>query len=154
MYQDNYPTENNSPSQTFAYSEYGISPIIDREITHQQAPNVSAGIPDVKIPRPPDPTVGGEPGRSHALGWTRGLNPFRFMHQRFTGRTLVVPSMGVHPQEGPVGFSSRLDRLADRRAALESDYTPTPEQVARIFTGGGRNANPILKEMGYQNDNS
>jgi hypothetical protein len=63
------------------------------------------------VPRPPDPAVGGLPGMTHALGWTTGLRLSRSFRQLFGGQTLKMPSMGVHPIQGPVGYSTRSDRL-------------------------------------------
>lgn len=136
-----------SPSgAAIAYSEVGVSPVV---ATHQQSPFDSAGIEAAVIPRPPSPSVGGKPGRSQALGWSTGLRFARWAHARFTGRTLVVPSMGAHPVEGPVGFSNRLDRLSTNSQALYADYTPTPEQVAQMFRGS---PNPLVNEMRYNNE--
>lgn len=87
--------------------------------------------------RPPDPTVGGQPGVGRQLGWSTGLQHSRAMRQRFSGRMLAVPTMGVHPAYGPVGFSTRTQKLANGVAALNTDYTPTSDHVAQSFVNFG-----------------
>jgi len=87
--------------------------------------------------RPPDPAVGGQPGVGRQLGWSTGLQSSRAMRQRFSGRVLAVPTMGVHPAYGPVGFSTRTQRLANGVAALNTDYTPTSDHVAQSFVEYG-----------------
>lgn len=136
---------NNSPSLTRGYGDIGIAETV---ANHQQPPTASAGIEAAVVPPVPSPSVGGMPGRSHALGWSTGLRFARHLHARFTGRTLVVPNMGAHPAEGPVGFSTRLDRLSAGTQALYTDYVPDPKEVAAMFTS----PNPILAEMRYQDE--
>ena len=103
---------------------------------HRESPTDSSrgGVASGFVPRPPDPAIGGLPGISHGLGWSTGLRNSRAFRQAFDGRTLVVPTMGVHPIQGPVGYSTRSDRLSYGIAALSSDGMPTNEQVGKVFS--------------------
>lgn len=82
---------------------------------------------------PPDPSYGGQAGTSKPLGWSTGIRSSRAFRQPFDGRTLRVPSMGVHPAEGPVGYSTRSDRLVYAARALQSDGMPDNATVAAEF---------------------
>ena len=84
-----------------------------------------------QVPQPPSPSVGGEARQNGALGWSTGFGFFRRFRGGFTGRTLVVPSMGLHPADGPVGFSTRSQRLRNRVQALTNDYTPTRQEAVQ-----------------------
>lgn len=103
--------------------------------SHRESPVDSSrgGVASGFVPRPPDPAIGGLPGISEGLGWSTGLRNNRAFRQAFDGRTLVVPSMGVHPIQGPVGYSTRSDRLAYGVAALSSDGMPTDQSVSTLF---------------------
>lgn len=148
------------------FSPIGGIPELGRpqETTNQQDPTVSASPIGTKgtsqegdftppisyvvtVPRPPLPSTGGMPGRSHMLGWTTGLLPSRFYRQRFTGKVLVVPTQGVHPVEGPVGFSNRQGRLASGVDALVNQWLPNQQQINEdIVSMNGnslRNRNPL-----------
>lgn len=96
---------------------------------------------------PPDPSVGGETTQADQLGWSTGLRFARSLHQRFTGATMVVPNMGAHPAVGPVGYSTRSQRLANGVAALSTDYLPSSEAIAASFVSPGLNA--VQREMLY-----
>lgn len=87
------------------------------------------------IPRPPDPAIEGLPGISRGLGWSTGIRNSREFRQAFDGRSLVVPNMGAHPIQGPVGYSTRTDRLSYGVAALRSDGVPTDQEVSNTFAG-------------------
>lgn len=95
--------------------------------------------------RPPDPAVGGETTQRNQLGWSTGLRDSRAFRQRFTGATLVVRNMGAHPAVGPVGFSTRSQRLANGVQALSTDFMPSADQVAASFVSPGLNA--VQREM-------
>lgn len=99
----------------------------------------------VTVPRPPLPSTGGMPGRAMSLGYTTGLLPSRNYRQRFTGKVLVVPTMGVHPTDGPVGFSNRQGRLASGVAALVDQWLPSQQQINEdvVNLGSARNRNPL-----------
>ena len=97
------------------------------------------------VPRPPDPSVGGMIGQQTPLGWSTGLSEPRRWRQRFNGRTLVVPSMGVHPNVGPVGGDlARSQKLYNGTTALVHDYTVSNSTVADIMS---RSFNPLLRDM-------
>lgn len=82
---------------------------------------------------PPSPSVGGQPGRTNQLGWTTGLSQTRRLRQKFTGRTLVVPTMGAHPAVGPVGFSTRSQRLRNGVGELTASRLPPSSVIAESF---------------------
>lgn len=82
---------------------------------------------------PPSPSYGGQTGRTNQLGWTQGLRSYRHIRQYFTGATMVVPSMGAHPAVGPVGFTTRSQRLANGVNDLYSNYLPPPSVIAQSF---------------------
>lgn len=96
---------------------------------------------------PPDPSVGGESTQRDQLGWTTGLRRARSLHQKFSGATLVVPTMGVHPAYGPVGYSTRSQRLANGVNALTTDFLPSQEAIAQSFVNPGLTA--VQREMLY-----
>lgn len=100
------------------------------------------GTPDVRVPRPPLPSMGGEPGRSQPLGYSTGLLPSKTFRQPFRGAVLVRPTMGANPVGGPVGRSSRQDRLQAGVKALTDVYLPSTDQVRQMFTTP-RNVNPL-----------
>ena len=130
-----------SPSLT----SYADVPAVQVEVASQaESPFYSSSdAPVPTIPRPPDPSVGGQTGLSRAFGWTTGLLQPRAFRTLFGGRTLVVPNQGPHPATGPVGFSNRTGRLAAGVNALYTDPVPSPEDVANMLT----KPNPVLYEM-------
>lgn len=83
------------------------------------------------VPRPPDPAVEGKPGITRFLSWTTGLRNTRAFRQAFDGRTLRVANMGPHPIQGPVGYSTRSDRLFYGVQNLRGNGTPTSATVAK-----------------------
>ena len=92
----------------------------------------------------PNPAVGGVMG-PQGFGWSTGLSEPRRWRQRFSGRTLVVPSMGVHPAVGPVGGDkARSQKLYNGTTALVHDYTVSNSTVAEIMS---RSFNPLLRDM-------
>lgn len=91
--------------------------------------------PEARAGLPPEPSYGGQPGVVRQLGWSTGFRRLGKLHNRMTGRTLVVPNMGAHPAVGPVGFSTRSQRLRNKVEALRTDYTPTAAQVQQSFVG-------------------
>lgn len=99
----------------------------------------------VTVPRPPLPSTGGLPGRTRMLGWTTGILPSRHYRMPFTGQVIVAPSQGVHPVEGPVGFSNRQGRLASGVAALVDQWLPSQQQINTdvVNMGSARNRNPL-----------
>lgn len=100
--------------------------------SHAQSPMTTSNLlPAAYVPRPPDPAIGGKPGISRALGWSTGLRNSRAFRQAFDGRTLVVSSMGAHPIEGPVGYSTRSDRLFYGAQALRGDNMSDNTKVAK-----------------------
>ena len=69
----------------------------------------------------PDPASGGEARQGRGLGWSSGFGDL-FSPASFRGQVLAVRSLGVHPADGPVGFSTRSTR--GKLEALNSDFTP------------------------------
>lgn len=130
--QDN-PTVSSSPIGTKGTSQEGDTP-----------PPISYV---VTVPRPPLPSTGGMPGRTHMLGWTTGMLPSRTFRQLFTGKVVVIPTQGVHPVDGPVGFSNRQGRLAAGVAALVDTWLPSQQQINQDVVGmtgsSLRNRNPL-----------
>lgn len=96
----------------------------------------TSDVPTAYVPRPPDPSVGGMHGLSRKFGWSTGLRPSRTLRQLFSGKTLIVPTMGVHPVEGPVGFSSWMDRRDLGVEALYNEWLPSQRQIQQSFTRG------------------
>lgn len=86
-------------------------------------------IPAGFIPRPPDPAVGGKAGLTKFLAWSTGLRNTRAFRQAFDGRTLRVSNMGPHPIQGPVGYSTRSDRLFYGVQNLKGSGTPSSAAV-------------------------
>ena len=85
---------------------------------------------------PPDPTTGGEMGQFDQLGYSTGFGAFK-RGTPFTGRVITARPLGAHPPVGPVGYSTRSQRLRQRVEALYTDYTPSDQQVAQeILTRG------------------
>lgn len=115
--------------------------------TQADDPNLTTSdAPVIRIPRPPAPDVGGEPGISRGLGWSTGILPSRARRMKFQGETLVVPTMGVHPAVGPVGFSNRQQRLDNGVAGLINQWLPSQQEINEQFTTGAvaqRNRNPL-----------
>lgn len=111
----------------------------------------TSGAPNITVPRPPDPTVGGAPGLGNALGWTTGLLPSRTHRMPFTGQVVVVAPMGVHPVAGPVGFSNRQGRLANGVNALVEQWLPSQQQINEdvVNMGAARNQSPLRAGEGY-----
>lgn len=85
------------------------------------------------VPRPPDPAIGGMPGICYPLGYSTGIRNSRAFRQAFDGRTLVVAPMGVHPVQGPVGYSTRTDRLTYNVRALSGDNMRSNQSVSDMF---------------------
>jgi hypothetical protein len=75
-----------------------------------------------------DPSVGGQAGIPHALGWRTGLGIRRMFTSPITGRTLVPPATRPNPRQGPVGFSSYQDNLY-LGVRSQSLVPPTVDQV-------------------------
>lgn len=131
-----------SPEGTYDLDTLGFPSCVyqqDSPLAH------TSNAPVVSVPRPPNPSTGGEPGRSNLIGYTTGLLPSRTYRQRLDGATLVVPSMGAHPATGPVGFSSRTDRLATGVNALVDQWLPSQQDINESFVGA-RNRNPLEAE--------
>ena len=110
---------------------------IHPEHANQPSSPQSAGMIDgAFVPRPPDPAFGGKPGPGHRLGWTNGLRHSRAFRRRFGDDSIVIDAQNmVHPVEGPVGYSTRGDRLVYGADLLANgDGAPTNAQVAESFT--------------------
>lgn len=134
-----------APSRT-NYAGTALTP--EQKITGPEAANNGArqSIPVPTVPKPPNPAVGGMMGQSRVLGWTTGLREPRAYRQQFTGRTLVVPSMGAHPNIGPVGRdAARNQRLANGVAALSANYSQDNASVANMLSPAS--FNPLLRDM-------
>lgn len=130
--------EDYSPGSEFVPDVAQAVPVI---ATHGVSPFQSANpIPAAFVPRPPDPAVGGQGGSMGVLGWSTGRRNGRAFRQRFGGQTLVVPAMGVHPIQGPVGFSTRTDRLTYKVDALTGDDIPTDESVGSQYADPNQSA--------------
>jgi len=142
------PSQNYGPGSA-SYSPEGTDGLayvgLPTDNSVRDEPNEStSGAPDTRLPRPPDPTVGGMPGIANGLGWSTGLRPSRTLRTRMGGETLVVPTMGVHPAEGPVGVSNRTGRLESGVAALIETWLPSQQEINNSFVGGSmRNRNPL-----------
>jgi len=136
-----------SPSCTEDTALYGTQVKVER---HQAGPfgmRVDS-VPTPVVPPPPSPSVGGQVGAGQQLGWSTGINHPRTHRMPLTGRTLIVPSMGVHPNVGPVGFTARQQRLENGVDDQTRDYLPDPAVIAANFTGGSLGThNPLLREM-------
>lgn len=93
-------------------------------------------IPAAVVPAPPSPSAGGRPGMGHRLGWSTGLRTSRSFRQRFGDDSIVIDVRNqVHPVEGPVGYSTRGDRLVTRsQYVLNGAGEPTPDQVRESFS--------------------
>lgn len=128
------------------YNDEYVSPM------NSEVPDVASNVPEVVypansplnsssnagcayVPRPPDPAIGGMPGMTNALGWTTGLRNSRAFRALFGGQVLKVPSMGAHPIQGPVGYSTRTDRLIYGVNALTGNDIPSNQSVADQFAG-------------------
>lgn len=103
--------------------------VIERASQGKSPFDSSNPIPAAFVPRNPDPALGGMPGSTNVLGRTTGIRLSRAFRQRFGGQTLVVPAMGAHPIQGPVGYSTRTDRLVYGVAALNGPDIPTDDSV-------------------------
>ena len=136
-----------SPSRTNYADLPGIVPT--QTVSHRGSA-VSAPrerIEPARAGETPDPAVGGVMGQQTPFGWSTGLSEPRRWRQRFSGRTLVVPSMGVHPNVGPVGGDiARSQKLYNGTTALVHDYTMSNSQVADIMS---RSFNPLLRDMNH-----
>ena len=107
------------------------------EYANQPVSPQSEGVLDAGfVPRPPDPALGGKAGPGHRLGWTTGLRTSRAFRRRFGDDSMVIDVQNqVHPVEGPVGYSTRGDRLVYGADLLANgDGAPTNAQVAESFT--------------------
>lgn len=135
-----------SPEQTPELAGFGLS-----ETANQgEDPNTSTSqAPGAYLPRPPRPDIHGEPGLTQAFGWSTGILPSRARRMRLQGETLVVPNMTAraHPAVGPVGFSTRQQRLDTRTAALVEQWLPSQQTINQQFTeptiAAPRNRNPL-----------
>ena len=134
-----------SPSRSVYTDLPGVVPV---QTVSQRGTAVSAPREQIKpasAGETPDPAVGGVMGQQTPLGWSTGLSEPRRWRQRFNGRTLVVPSMGVHPNVGPVGGDiARSQKLYNGTTALVHDYTKSNSEVADIMS---RTFNPLLRDM-------
>lgn len=92
------------------------------------------GVARPVFPRPPDPSVGGIPGRTVGLGYGSGLLPDRTFHQHLTGTVLQV-GQPVPPVVGPVGYRDFSSNLAQAVNAQQTDPTPSESAVAQMFVG-------------------
>lgn len=136
-------TSRDSLFDTLYEGEY-VSPM------NNEVPDVAGNVPEIVtpansplnsssdagcafVPRPPDPAVGGLPGMTRAIAWTTGLRNSRAFRQAFGGQTLKMPNMGVHPIQGPVGYSNASDRLVYGVNALTATDIPSNESVAEQF---------------------
>ena len=105
---------------------YGsTSPAADNPTAQPMAVHRVAGL---ELPARHD--SGSAPRQGNALGWSAGLGAILRLLP-FTGRTLAVVPLGVHPHEGHVGFMTRS--TARRRNALTADLTPTDEIAAQLI---------------------
>lgn len=86
---------------------------------------------------PPDPAVGGQPTQANQLGYSTGIRPYRSLAQPLTGAVLVIPALGANKPGGPVGYSTRSQRLANGIQALSTDYLPSQEAIAQSFISPG-----------------
>lgn len=134
-----------SPSRT----NYADMPtVVPAQVVTHRAPAFVAPVESIgaaQVPKPPDPATGGAMGPQKPFGYSTGLSEPRRWRQRFSGRTLVVPTMGVHPAIGPVtGDQARSQKLSNGVIALAHDYTPVNSAVAGLFSTG---FNPLLRDM-------
>lgn len=137
-----------NPGYSPSRSSYADLPALVPTQTSKQRPSAFVApreaIAPAYVPKPPDPSVGGRMG-PQGFGWSTGLSEPRRWRQRFNGRTLVVPSMGVHPNVGPVGGDlARSQKLYNGTTALVHDYTVSNSTVADIMS---RSFNPLLRDM-------
>lgn len=77
-------------------------------------------------------SVGGVAGDTQRMTYRRGLTPFGYLRQPFTGAVLTPPRPAM-VLSGNVGRLGQRDNLAARVKASLSDYQPTPEQVANTM---------------------
>lgn len=107
-------------------------PVVANQPTNPQASGFN---PSAFVPRPPDPATGGEPGPGKRLGWSTGLRTSRSFRRRFDDESIVIETYNkVHPVEGPVGFSSRTDRLVyGAEVVLNGTGAPTNAQVTAMY---------------------
>jgi hypothetical protein len=132
-----------SPSRTTDPESYGTAIKVENHRGNVFGERAPIGIVP-EVPKPPSPSVGGQVSAARPLGWSTGISdPLRW-RQRFTGKTLVVPQTKVNMTGGPVGYSSRSQRLDNGVANLQTDYTPSPADVAAQFVGP---RSPLAKEM-------
>ena len=127
-----------SPSLTQHPETYGTPlPTANHRVT---AFGDRMDVPPVpRVPAPPSPSVGGVVGAGHQLGWSTGLREPRAFRQSLRGQTLVVPQVKMHGAYGPVGQSSRQQRLANGVNDLYSgDRLPSSSAIAASFVGMGR----------------
>lgn len=94
----------------------------------------------------PNPSVGGKPGRTVGLGYTKGMNPSGYYTQRFTGDTMTVAGPRI-PTGGPVGVQDHAGMLAAGIHEQYSNPTPDAAQVAGMFAGFNF-SNPLLNADG------
>lgn len=129
---------------TYSVNNEDYSPEVDGYIdvaqavpviaVHRQSPfNDTQPVIVPAVPAPPCPSYGGEPGNSIGLGWSTGIRNSRAFRQPFDGRTLVMPNMGVHPVNGPVGYSNRTNNLVYNARATQSDNMVDSATVTAEF---------------------
>lgn len=101
---------------------------------HRQSPfNSTQPVVVPVVPAVPDPSIGGQVGNSLGVGWSTGIRNSRAFRQPFDGRTLVMPNMGAHPVSGPVGYSTRTDRLVYNARATQAVDTVDSASVADLY---------------------
>lgn len=85
-------------------------------------------------PAAADPVQGApQMGAFDRLGFRTGMVARSAKSYGFTGRMLVAPRELVHPNVGEVGRDTGTDRLAGQVRAQETDFTPSPSDIARNF---------------------
>lgn len=128
-----------SPSLSHDASGRVVTPVGgQRAVTSNQpvSPQAVGFNPAAYCPAPPSPSLGGEPGPGRRLGWSTGLRSVRWGHRRFNDESMTVgmPTT-VHPVEGPVGFSTRTDRLVyGSEVVLNGTGAPTNAQVTAMYS--------------------
>lgn len=87
-----------------------------------------------RIPKLPDPSVGGENGSRIRNGYTVGIRSLFNRTQPFMGQMAKAPAI-TNPVQGDVGQSNRADRLYQGVLNQFVQYTPTLSQSAQSFVG-------------------
>lgn len=128
-----------SPSLSHDASGHVVTPVGGQAsvVANHAVSPMSTGFNEAAfIPRPPDPAVGGQPGPGHRLGWSTGLRSLRWGHRRFNDESSIIETYNkVHPVEGPVGYSTRSDRLIyGSKVILDGTGAPTNAQVTAMYS--------------------